>query len=278
MLEYSFFALGYSLLPFLVFAAGFGEVASWRASSALAFAAYVGCFLANRRFLREFAALASGRERFAASLVDFPAALLLALNAALLPFESGALLYLAAVYLHLSGAAVGSFGLSRSSGAHRMRGRRVTRRPERATASPRPSRGGRRGSSAEKTCLAPSRELSEARDITRRASRRAPILSRRAGRSNSCGPRRARSCRELGSGSDPRWCLASAAGLRRAREARALPLKPMRWTADEHRAFCRGQELRAFRLPTGSEGQTGRAQASAAPTTMLTSTLLPPIR
>jgi hypothetical protein len=75
MLEYSFFALGYSLLPFLVFSAGFDESASWRASSL---------------------ALAT---------------LLLISNALALPFEPSAFPYVAAVYLHLFGSAVGLFRL-----------------------------------------------------------------------------------------------------------------------------------------------------------------------
>jgi hypothetical protein len=110
MLEYSFFALGYSLLPFLVFSAGFDESASWRASSVFASAAYIGYVLLNRRFLSELVRTARGLER-GASLIDAVATLLLIANAAGLPFEPSALPYVAAVYLHLLGAAVGFFRL-----------------------------------------------------------------------------------------------------------------------------------------------------------------------
>jgi hypothetical protein len=109
MLEYSFFALGYSLLPFVVFSAGFSESASWRASSALAVGAYLAYAILNRRFLSELGG-AGGFER-ASILVDAIATLLLAANAAALPFEPGAFAYIAAVCLHLFGAAAGFFRL-----------------------------------------------------------------------------------------------------------------------------------------------------------------------
>jgi hypothetical protein len=110
MLEYSFFALGYSLLPFLVFSAGFDEAASWRASSAFASCAYLGYALVNRRFLSELARTARGLEH-AVILIDALATLLLIANALALPFEPSAFPYVAAVYLHLFGAAVGFFRL-----------------------------------------------------------------------------------------------------------------------------------------------------------------------
>ncbi len=110
MLEYSFFALGYSLLPFLVFSAGFNESVSWRASSAVASSAYVGYALVNRRFLSELTRTTRGLER-AAILIDSLATLLLIANTLALPFESSAFPYVAAVYLHLFGAAVGFFRL-----------------------------------------------------------------------------------------------------------------------------------------------------------------------
>ncbi len=110
MLEYSFFALGYSLLPFLVFSAGFDESASWRASSAFAFCAYIGYALLNRRLLSEIIRTARGLEH-AASLIDGLATLLLIANALALPFEASAFPYVAAVYLHLFGAAVGFYRL-----------------------------------------------------------------------------------------------------------------------------------------------------------------------
>jgi hypothetical protein len=110
MLEYSFFALGYSLLPFLVFGAGFNESASWRASSAFAACAYVGYAVANRRFLSELGRTHRGLEH-AFILIDALAVLFLIANALALPFEPSAFLYVAAVYLHLLGAAVGFFRL-----------------------------------------------------------------------------------------------------------------------------------------------------------------------
>jgi hypothetical protein len=110
MLEYSFFALGYSLLPLAVFSVGFSEPAGWRTSSALAAGAYVAYAIANRRFLSEFGTASRGFER-ASILIDAGATLLLVANVAAFPFVPGAPAYILAVYLHLFGAAAGFFRL-----------------------------------------------------------------------------------------------------------------------------------------------------------------------
>jgi hypothetical protein len=93
-----------------VFGAGFNESASWRASSAFAACAYVGYAVANRRFLSELGCTHRGLEH-AFILIDALAVLFLIANALALPFEPSAFLYVAAVYLHLLGAAVGFFRL-----------------------------------------------------------------------------------------------------------------------------------------------------------------------
>ena len=106
MLEYSLFALGLSLLPFLVFSAGLSDQSSWRLSSGLAFAGFVFYLPANRAFLSDFVKRATALERVMA-WGDLAFILVLAENALGLPFAPNELAYLGAVYWNLFGAALG---------------------------------------------------------------------------------------------------------------------------------------------------------------------------
>lgn len=106
MLDYSLIALGLSLLPFLVFAAGLSEESSWRLSSALAFGGFIVYLPVNRDFLAEFRKRANAPERMM-GMVDLALQAVLVGNAFGFPFKASALPYLGVVYWNLFGAALG---------------------------------------------------------------------------------------------------------------------------------------------------------------------------